>query len=136
MKSTTEKKNSAAARFGRLGGRAGVGKCKARTSDQARAAVLAHALAGLSESRLAVDLVRLPSKAGGGALPLLELPSRCLRIRVDGLSANALELRLRGGDPPIIGRIEDDAFVMDVRTLQTDEFPRLESALASILETD
>jgi L-seryl-tRNA(Ser) seleniumtransferase len=80
--------------------------------------------------------VRLPSKAGGGALPLLELPSRCLRIRVDGLSANALELRLRGGDPPIIGRIEDDAFVMDVRTLQADEFPLIESALASILKTD
>ncbi len=106
------------------------------TAVAARAAVLAQALAGLSDARLTIDLVRLPSKAGGGALPLLELPSRCLRIRVDGLSANALELRLRGGDPPIIGRIEDDAFVMDVRTLQNDEFPLIESALASILETD
>ncbi len=106
------------------------------TAVAARAAVLAQALAGLSDARLTIDLVRLPSKAGGGALPLLELPSRCLRIRVDGLSANALELRLRGGDPPIIGRIEDDAFVMDVRTLQNDEFPIIESALASILETD
>jgi len=106
------------------------------TAIAARAAVLARALASLSGSRLAVDLVRLPSKAGGGALPLLELPSRCLRIRVDGLSANALELRLRGGDPPVIGRIEDDAFVMDVRTIQNDEFPLIESALASILKTD
>jgi len=106
------------------------------TAVAARAAVLVQALAGLSDARLAVDLVRLPSKAGGGALPLLELPSRCLRIRVDGLSANALELRLRGGEPPIIGRIEDDAFVMDVRTLQNDEFPLIESALTSILETD
>jgi L-seryl-tRNA(Ser) seleniumtransferase len=102
----------------------------------ARAAVLAQALSGLSDSRLAVDLVRLPSKAGGGALPLLELPSRCLRIRVDGLSANALELRLRGGNPPVIGRIEDDALVMDVRTIQNDEFPLIESALTSILKTD
>lgn len=106
------------------------------TAVAARAAVLAQALAGLSDARLTIDLVRLPSKAGGGALPLLELPSRCLRIRLDGLSANALELRLRGGDPPIIGRIEEDAFVMDVRTLQNDEFPLIESALASILETD
>ena len=101
----------------------------------ARAAVLARALAGLSDARLTFDLVRLPSKAGGGALPLLELPSRCLRIRVDGLSANALELRLRGGDPPVIGRIEDDAYVMDVRTIQDHEFPLIESALASILKT-
>jgi L-seryl-tRNA(Ser) seleniumtransferase len=106
------------------------------TAIATRAAVLADALAGLSDSRLAVDLVCLPSKAGGGALPLLELPSRCLRIRVDGLSVNALERRLRDVDPPIIGRIEDDAFVMDVRTLQDDEFPLIESALASILKTD
>jgi L-seryl-tRNA(Ser) seleniumtransferase len=106
------------------------------TAIAARAAVLAQALAGLSDARLAVELVRLPSKAGGGALPLLELPSRCLRIRVDGLSANALELRLRGGNPPVIGRIEDDAFVMDVRTIPNDEFPLIESALSSILKTD
>ena len=106
------------------------------TAIATRAAVLAQALAGLSDSRLAVDLVYLSSKAGGGALPLLELPSRGLRIRVDGLSANALERRLRGGDPPVIGRIEDDAFVMDVRTVQNDEFPLIESALASILKTD
>jgi L-seryl-tRNA(Ser) seleniumtransferase len=101
----------------------------------ARAAVLARALADLADARLTFDLVRLPSKAGGGALPLLELPSRCLRIRIDGLSANALELRLRGGDPPVIGRIEDDAYVMDVRTIQDHEFPLIESALASILKT-
>jgi L-seryl-tRNA(Ser) seleniumtransferase len=106
------------------------------TAIAARAAVLAQALANLSDARLAVELVRLPSKAGGGALPLLELPSRCLRIRVDGLSANALELRLRGGNPHVIGRIEDDAFVMDVRTIQNDEFLLIESALAAILKTD
>jgi L-seryl-tRNA(Ser) seleniumtransferase len=109
---------------------------EAEAAVAARAAVLARALAGLAEPRLTVDLVRLPSKAGGGALPLLELPSCGLRIRVDGLSANALELRLRGGDPPVIGRIENDAYVMDVRTIQNDEFPLIESALASILKTD
>jgi L-seryl-tRNA(Ser) seleniumtransferase len=102
----------------------------------ARAAELARALAGLAEPRLTIDLVRLLSKAGGGALPLLELPSRGLRIRVDGLSANAIERRLRAGEPPVIGRIADDAFVMDVRTLQEDEFSLIESALTAILETD
>jgi L-seryl-tRNA(Ser) seleniumtransferase len=101
-----------------------------------RAAVLTRNLTGLADSRLTVDLVPLASKAGGGALPLLELPSRGLRIRVEGLSANALELRLRGGDPPVIGRIESDAYVMDVRTIQDDEFPLIESALASILNID
>jgi len=63
----------------------------------------------------------------------LELPSRCLKVRIDGLTANRLELKLRFNEPPIIGRIEDDAFLMDARTLQADEGPIIASVLKSIL---
>ncbi len=99
-----------------------------------RAERCANQLAALADSRLKVDLVSRPSKAGGGALPLLELPSRCIRLRVEGLPVNALELRLRRNDTPIIGRIENDAFVMDMRTILDDEIPILVSAIASALE--
>ncbi len=99
----------------------------------ARAKALAEELSSLCDSRLTVEAARLPSKAGGGSLPLLELPSRCLKLRIAGLSANALELNLRRNDPPIIGRIEDEAFVMDLRTIQEDEPAIIVSALASLL---
>jgi L-seryl-tRNA(Ser) seleniumtransferase len=35
---------------------------------------------------------------------------------------------MRSNDPPIIGRIEDDLFVMDPRTIQEDEFTTIETA--------
>jgi len=78
--------------------------------------------------------VRRPSKAGGGALPLLELPSCCLQVRVRGMSANALETALRRSDPPIITRIEDDACVMDLRTVQAEELAIVASALSKVLQ--
>ena len=100
-----------------------------------RAEELARRLAALGSPRLRVDTVRLPSKAGGGALPLLELPSRSVRVAIDGFSPNALEFELRAHDPPIIGRIDEEALVMDLRTIQDDEFPIVVAALKSILES-
>jgi L-seryl-tRNA(Ser) seleniumtransferase len=35
---------------------------------------------------------------------------------------------MRNYDPPIIGRIEDDLFVMDPRTIQEDEYATIETA--------
>jgi L-seryl-tRNA(Ser) seleniumtransferase len=98
-----------------------------------RAEELARRLDALGAPRLRIAIVRLPSKAGGGALPLLELPSRCVRIEIEGLSPNALELKLRSHEPPIIGRIDADALVLDLRTVQDDELAIIVAALSSIL---
>ena len=46
-------------------------------------------------------------KVGGGALPLLELPGPAVAISRPGLSADELAARLRAGDPPVVGRIDD-----------------------------
>jgi L-seryl-tRNA(Ser) seleniumtransferase len=104
-------------------------------SIESRGRELARQLSALGETRLSVERVRRPSKAGGGALPLLELPSCCLRVRIQGLSVNALERRLRRNAPPIIGHIEDDAYVMDLRTVQEDELGVIASALSSVLQS-
>ncbi len=84
-------------------------------------------------SRLTVTSLDIVSRPGGGTLPLLELPSKGLGITVDGLSANAIEKSLRLSSPPIIGRIEDDMYVMDMRTLQDDELEIIRSALETLL---
>jgi L-seryl-tRNA(Ser) seleniumtransferase len=58
------------------------------------------------------------SKVGGGALPLLVIPT-CLIALVPGrLSANAMEQKFRDYDPPIISRVEKDQVLLDVRTIQ------------------
>jgi L-seryl-tRNA(Ser) seleniumtransferase len=83
--------------------------------------------------RLTVASLDLVSRPGGGSLPLLELPSKGLGIRIDGLSANAIEKNLRLSSPPIIGRIEDDLYTMDMRTLQDDELETIRSAIETLL---
>jgi L-seryl-tRNA(Ser) seleniumtransferase len=99
-----------------------------------RASRLAEDLNKTGDSRLQVSLVDLSSKAGGGALPLLDLPSRCLRLTIQGLSVNTLEKNMRRNSPPIIGRIEDDGFVLDPRTLLEDDLPIIRSAVESVLK--
>ena len=69
----------------------------------------------------------------GGSLPLLELPSKCVAIRVSGKSANDIEQFMRSADPPVIGRIENDRFIMDVRTVQEDDLPLVEKAFAKLV---
>jgi L-seryl-tRNA(Ser) seleniumtransferase len=95
---------------------------------------LTENLKNKGKSRLRIDLIELSSKAGGGALPLLELPSKCLKIRFEGLSTNDLEVAMRNNSPPIIGRIEDDAFIIDPRTLQNSDLPIIESAFEHVLK--
>lgn len=100
---------------------------------ETRASNLVEELKNIDKSRLEISLIERSSKAGGGALPLLELPSRCLSIRLQGMSANALEKSLRENDPPIIGRIEDDAYIMDPRTLRDDDLPIIGKAFENII---
>ncbi len=99
-----------------------------------RASKLKDNLKEIDASRLRIDIVELSSKTGGGALPLLELPSKCLRIQIEGLSVNTLEINMRKNSPPVIGRIEDDAFIIDPRTLQDDDLPIIESAFEHVLK--
>jgi L-seryl-tRNA(Ser) seleniumtransferase len=101
---------------------------------ETRAAHLAEDLKNIGKSRLEITIIERSSRAGGGALPLLELPSRCLAIRVKGMSANALEKSMRENDPPVIGRIEDDAYTMDPRTLRDEDMPIIQRAFENILK--
>lgn len=99
-----------------------------------RAERLADGLASLPGDRLTVDCLDFSSRVGGGSLPLQELPSRCVGVRMSGLSANAVESAMRANCPPVIGRIEEDRFIMDPRTLQEDEFAMIRDAFQRIAE--
>ena len=98
-----------------------------------KAGRLKKMLESAGHSRLTVASLDLVSRPGGGSLPLLELPSKGLGIRIDGLSANAIEKSLRLNSPPIIGRIEDDLYTMDMRTLQDHELETIRSAIETLL---
>src|SRR4029079_9309899 len=60
---------------------------------------------------LGADVIDGTARVGGGALPLLELPGPVVALPDASLAA-----RLRAGDPPLLGRIEDDPLLPDPRT--------------------
>jgi L-seryl-tRNA(Ser) seleniumtransferase len=82
---------------------------------------LAALLGGLGDTRLQIVCLDRASRTGGGALPLLEIPTRCVGVRITGHTVNAVERFMREHTPPVIGRIESEWFLMDPRTLAEDE---------------
>ncbi|WP_224960073.1 L-seryl-tRNA(Sec) selenium transferase [Geomonas subterranea] len=72
------------------------------------------------------------SQAGGGTLPLLNLPTMLIEVAVEGLTPNDIEARLRGMEIPVIGRINKNAFLLDPRTLQDADLDDLAAALGAL----
>jgi L-seryl-tRNA(Ser) seleniumtransferase len=104
-----------------------------REQIEKRALSLQNALLSLNSPRMTVQLLDMASKAGGGALPLLEIPSKCIGISIKGVSVNFIEKQLREMTPPIIGRIENDLFIMDLRTVKDDDLPFIENAFKNLI---
>jgi len=98
-----------------------------------KAGQLKSMVAAKTENSIQPDIVAATARAGGGSLPLLELPSKCVAVRAPGLSAKTLETRLRQHTPPVIVRIEDDRILMDMRTVQADEIEIIATAITEIL---
>ena len=105
----------------------------ARSRIEQKALRLEELLLSRSESHLTVNRVNRPSKAGGGSLPLLEIPSQCVAVAIRGISPNRIEQKLRTGTPPIIGRIEDDRFIMDLRCVKESEIEEVAAAIHNLL---
>ncbi|WP_420634607.1 L-seryl-tRNA(Sec) selenium transferase [Candidatus Palauibacter sp.] len=102
--------------------------------------VEARALAAVPEppagSPARVEVTRMEAMAGGGAFPGFAIASA--GWAVTGVDADRLAAECRAGTPPLIGRIERSAFIVDVRTLPEAEVTRaagvVERALARLAE--
>ncbi len=81
-----------------------------------------------------IELVDTLSQVGGGALPLANLPSKALALKPRDFSVEELDRRLRGLDIPVIGRLNEDRLVLDMRTVQDNELKHIENALESIFQ--
>ncbi len=94
-----------------------------------RAAGLRRRIGKVDAGRFTVSLKDGTSKTGGGALPLLDLPTRLIALVPGDLSAHRIERRLRANDPPVIARVEDEQVLLDVRTVQDGELGLVASAV-------
>lgn len=69
---------------------------------------------------------------GGGGLPESALPSVGL-IFAKKINADKLLSAFRNFSPPIIGRIENDRFILDLKAIDEDELTILESSIRSVI---
>src|SRR3954451_12441057 len=84
---------------------------------RARAERLARLVCGEVEETVA--------RAGGGALPLAELPSFACAVE-EGLADE-----LRAGEPPVVGIVRDGRLLLDCRTLTDAELDEVAAAIAA-----
>lgn len=82
---------------------------------------LAAGIRAVVGRKMLVESEKDVSKAGGGSLPLADLPTAVVSIKPLNMTVNELEEKLRSGKPPIITRIKEDKLLLDVRTIQEGE---------------
>jgi L-seryl-tRNA(Ser) seleniumtransferase len=80
--------------------------------------------------------VPVASRVGGGAMPEQDLPSRAVALRPVAMKVTDLERKLRETSMPVIGRIENEALLLDMRTVADDEIPLLAAALFEVFEVE
>lgn len=77
-----------------------------------------------------ISLGRDSSRAGGGAFPEFGLPTTLVRLRPQKGSPQSLRQLLLEAEPPLVGRLEADAFCLDPRTLERAQFGEVAGAVA------
>lgn len=80
------------------------------------------------------DVVLAATEAyiGGGTTPGQTIPSLAVSLR-GRVKANTLADKFRAWRPPIIGRVQDDDFLLDLRTIPADQDARLAEAINAIV---
>jgi len=92
-----------------------------------------HEMIGKLGIPAAVNIEVGHSQVGGGSLPLERIESRVISIVPESMSVSRLEESLRLSEDHIIGRIYDEKYIIDVRTLFDEEYEIICNQLKNIL---
>jgi L-seryl-tRNA(Ser) seleniumtransferase len=93
-----------------------------RLAEQIRAAAPAFEVAVIDST----------SELGSGSMPTRQLPTKAVAVTLPGTSPDELGRKLRLADPPIFTRIVDDRVLLDVRTIQDDEYALVTDAFRGL----
>ena len=86
----------------------------------------------LNNDKINVEIIEGKSVIGGGSAPDVQPPTFLISISHKEFPANRLEQILRETNPPVIGRILEDKFLIDLRTVFEDEETELLEILSEI----
>ncbi len=99
-----------------------------------RAKKLASLLkSSLAKEKVSISLKKDSSRVGGGAFPEAELPTVLVQVKPRIISSNSLKNKLLASSPALIGRLEEEAFSLDVRTIKLTQFKEIATLLERIL---
>ena len=94
----------------------------------AQAKRIAPLVAKACEGFAKVEVIACKSQIGSGALPVEALPSAALALSPDlpgkkgrGSALTRLAMQMRNLDVPVVGRIEDDRLLLDLRCLEDEK---------------
>ncbi len=96
---------------------------------QNRAERLAPQIAATAVAETA-EAVSEVTYLGGGSIPTQQLPTWCISIQPAGISAERLAAKLRTGTPSVVGRIQQDRLLLDLRSVM----PRQDLQLVAAIE--
>jgi L-seryl-tRNA(Ser) seleniumtransferase len=68
-----------------------------------------------------VELVEADAEVGSGAAPARPIPSRALAVTHPEHGPDAIAARFRAADPPVLGRIHEGRFLLDLRGIESPE---------------
>ena len=98
---------------------------------QERAQKLAKQLCALGVSEAKVHATT--AQVGGGTLPGQDLPSFGVSVSLPDMPPDHLTAALRKSKTPVIGRIQDNKVVFDLRSVRGTEVPSIVDTMANIL---
>lgn len=80
----------------------------------------------LANAGISAQVAAVEGRVGGGSVPNQSLASWAVALTGD---VNGLEQKLRLGMRPIVGRIHNGQYLLDVRTLREEDFPVIVTAI-------
>ncbi|MFO7761054.1 MAG: L-seryl-tRNA(Sec) selenium transferase [Thermodesulfobacteriota bacterium] len=80
-----------------------------------------------------LEIAAVQSRVGGGALPEQGLASRALALTPSFMKISKLESGLRKAPLPVIGRVEHDRMLFDMRTVSDNELEAMAESLIRVL---
>jgi L-seryl-tRNA(Ser) seleniumtransferase len=101
---------------------------------RSRCEVLKDGLEKVMAERGTVVVEQDASEAGSGSLATVSLPTWVAAVTVNGMPSDEIARQLRLVPVPVFGRIKDQKFLLDGRTIRNDEIEFVMNGFRSICQ--
>lgn len=101
-----------------------------------RAEGLAFSLKEAVQKEAQITIRSSVSRVGGGAMPAAELSSFAVAVKPHKLSMERFSQLLRYQEPAVLGRVQEEFFLLDLRTIQKGEEKMILDAVSEVLSKE